>query len=183
MVTRKTRTWLEAWNFQNCFPPSRKRRGAKDLVNDGSRLHVEISVKIPEVQGLGASSLVNTSTCQESDTCQLRGNRRSCARNTSRPHLSVPLSDCSPVPSSYPLLYSNLVKIHKCFPDFSELSNKWSTPRRGMWGVAICSQVGQKLWVIGTYYCDWHLKWRRSVGLSPWPVEPLPTPISLILKS
>ena len=56
MVTRKTKTWLEVWNFQLHFPFSQE--GLEIKVNDWSYICSEASIKISKVQVREASRLV-----------------------------------------------------------------------------------------------------------------------------
>ena len=52
LVTRKTKPWLEAWNFQPYPAFSREGRGAGNGINNWSCLHYEASIGIPTLQDL-----------------------------------------------------------------------------------------------------------------------------------
>lgn len=91
-VTRKTKLWWEAWNFQPHPSSSREGRRARDEVNNWGSLHTS---KIPRIYGASRWSNTSTSGGWCSPTPQ---GQSSCARDTLRLHplhLAVPLYSLS----------------------------------------------------------------------------------------
>ena len=48
MVTRRSKSWLEAWKFPHCLS-SGERRGVRHWINNQSCLHAEVAIKIPKL--------------------------------------------------------------------------------------------------------------------------------------
>lgn len=48
MVTRRSKSWLEAWKFPHLLS-SGERRGVRYWINNQSCLHAEVAIKIPKL--------------------------------------------------------------------------------------------------------------------------------------
>lgn len=78
LVTRMTKQWFEAWNFNLHLPSSGDEKGSRDWMNSRSHLCFQVSIKIPKVQR--GARLVSTALVQEGGIPQLYGNRASVPR-------------------------------------------------------------------------------------------------------
>lgn len=75
---RKTKSWLEVWNFQPCLPFSWEGRRAENEVNDWSCLHKEASIKFQKYGVWRVSRLANTTTLGGWLTLTLQGQMLLC---------------------------------------------------------------------------------------------------------
>lgn len=162
LVTKKTKSWLEAQNFQPHFQP----------LGRGKELEIELTIDPARVlkpplkpfnDGLWrASGLMNTSMWQEVGTSQLRGDRSSCAWNLSRPY-SMYLFIGLFIGTFYNILYNKPVMISKALSwVFVEMfSSKLSNLRSRLWEHRISS------WLVDLGLASGVCTRGRLVGLSP----------------
>ena len=170
LVTRKTKPWLEAWNFQPCLPSpsSWKRRGARDWGSIWSCLCDEDFIKVLKYGVQRAAKLVNTSIVwyavrvvhpnsmeTEAPALDPSGSHPLCCL-----HLALHLC-----PLSYFLLHSKPVNVSVFLSSVSCFS-RWLNPRRWVLGTSNLYQVDRgcrqhgDLWLVSEVG-------GRLVGLSP----------------
>ena len=135
LVTRKTKSWLETWNFPSYPSSSRKERGTGDWVNDQSYACTIVSIKIPEVWG--------SEGFRVGEHTHVLGGRCTPTPLRQKLLLLVPFQTSPYVylhravhlyPRSYPVLYNKLVNVSKCFPDFWELFKQIIESKEGVHG-------------------------------------------------
>ena len=147
LVTRKTKPWLETWNFQVYPHPLGRGEGVEIWVQNWSYLHDEASIKIHQLWSLEsfqvsehphAGNMVNSS-----------GDRSSHTQDPSRPWPTYFL-----IWLAIYILYDESVNVNK----FSWVL--WTIPANyEIWGwlygnPQLCSQVKQKY---GYQRGQWHL--------------------------
>lgn len=135
LVTRKTKQWWEAWNFQayaETSPNSKKRRGAGNWINDWSYLCDEASIKIPKVWG---SESFWVGEC----FCIIRGWHTLAPWGQKLLHLgpfwtsSYVLLHSAVHSYSYYILYNQLRNVNSISLSSVRYSSRLSSPKRRSW--------------------------------------------------
>lgn len=114
LVTKKTKPWLEAWNFLLYSPYSGKRRGTGDCANDWwSCLSDEASTKLPK--SMAFKELPGWWTCGSWWTWG-EGEVALCLLPYTTPYHFI----CLFISVHYYILFNKWVNISKCYREFCE---------------------------------------------------------------